>query len=457
MMSLLPYFAIPITLGSGYFIVKRHQTHMVLLLSGLLMVSLAILAGQTAILPKGMKTSGFVGFDILDLLVSIATRQSSGVGFLIMVAGGFATYMDRIGAANALVRLSAKPLQAVHQPYLVLALAYLLGQALVTVVPSAAGLAMLLLVVLLPMLTGVGVSAAAAVAVIGTTAGMTLGPASGTGLLAAKVAKLEPIVYFVKCQLPVALPTLLAVALTHFFVQRHYDRKSDDAYETPKDIKGKDALVDAPGWYALFPIIPVVLLIVFSKLVYTPVKLDTISALFLTWLGAVLVEFVRCRSSAKVFGDAMVMFKSMGNMFATIVSLIIAAEMFAAGLKVTGLIDLLLSSGQHLGMGMSAMTVVLTGIVGLVTFLTGSGVGAYSSFATLAPDVAAGLGGSVEALVTPMQFVSGMARGMSPVAGVIIAVAGAVGINPLAVVRRTWLPMSIGIVVMLASSMLLLG
>ena len=93
------------------------------------------------------------------------------------------------------------------------------------------------------------------------------------------------------------------------------------------------------------------------------------------------------------------------------------------------------------------MTVILAAIVGLVTFLTGSGVGAYSSFAALAPDVAAGLGGSVSALVTPMQFASGMLRAMSPVAGVIIAVAGAAGVSPMAIVRRTWIPMMIGMVV----------
>lgn len=106
---------------------------------------------------------------------------------------------------------------------------------------------------------------------------------------------------------------------------------------------------------------------------------------------------------------------------------------------------------------MGAMTVLLTGIVSVVTFLTGSGVGAYSSFATLAPDVAAGLGGSVEALVTPMQFASGMLRAMSPVAGVIIAVAGAAGVSPVAIVRRTWIPMILGLLTTLIVNQILFG
>ncbi|HIU84111.1 MAG TPA: C4-dicarboxylate transporter DcuC [Candidatus Aphodousia gallistercoris] len=142
---------------------------------------------------------------------------------------------------------------------------------------------------------------------------------------------------------------------------------------------------------------------------------------------------------------------------AGIVSLIICAEFFANALRASGLIDLLINSAQGVNAGTNFMTVILAAIVGLVTFLTGSGVGAYSSFAALAPDVAAGLGGTISSLVTPMQFASGMLRAMSPVAGVIIAVAGAAGVSPMAIVRRTWIPMMVGMVVTLVANGIFLG
>ena len=91
-----------------------------------------------------------------------------------------------------------------------------------------------------------------------------------------------------------------------------------------------------------------------------------------------------------------------------------------------------------MGLGLNGMTAVLTAVVGIVTFLTGSGVGAFSSFALwllMLPAVWAVL--FAAAFVTPMQFASGMLRAMSPVAGVIIAVAGAAGVSPMAIVRRT--------------------
>ena len=397
MTVLLPWFALVVTILAGWAIIKRLSTSMVLLFAGLAMISFAVICGVHGFLPKGVKPSGFVWFDIFELLRSIATKQTSGIGLLIMVAGGYAAYMDRIGAAHALVRVCVKPLDALSSPYLVLVMGYLIGQALVTVIPSAAGLAMLLLVALFPILRAVGCSAAASAAVIGTSAGMTLGPASGTANLAAQTAGLEPIIYFVQCQLPVAIPTLIVVAICHYFVQKYYDKKNDDVYSDAILTK-KDDLRNVPAWYAILPVLPIALMIVFSKLVYSAVKLNTISALLLVWVFTIIVELIRRRDFKPVLADGAFIFKAMGGMFSSIVALIICAEFFATGLKVTGLISALITHAQGMGLGLNGMTAVLTGVVGIVTFLTGSGVGAFSSFAALAPEVANGLGGTAAGL-----------------------------------------------------------
>ena len=456
MTALLPWIAVIVTIVAGWALLKRYSTHMVLLFSGLVILICVALAGVD-FLPKGVKTSGFWLFDIFATLKSIATKQSAGTGFLIMTAGGFAAYMDRIGAAKALVDVAVKPLSLLKAPYLVLAGGYVVGQLLVTVIPSAAGLAMLLLVALFPILTAVGTSPAAAAAVIGTSAGMTFAPTAGTASLAAKVAGLDPIIYLVQYQLPLAVPTLIVCAVAHYFVQRYYDKKADDVYAEAAEVKKSEA-PEVPKWYALFPVLPIFLLIIFSKLVVSSVKLDTIAALFMVWVFVVIIEIIRNRGNVKkIFKDALALFQSMGKMFTGIVALIICAEFFATGLRELGLIDALINSAQGVGAGMGFMTVILTAIVSIVTFLTGSGVGAYSSFAALAPDVASGLGGSVEALVTPMQFASGMLRAMSPVAGVIIAVAGAAGVSPMAIVRRTWIPMILGLVTTIVVNQILFG
>lgn len=429
---------------------------MVLLMAGLSMIIFAVVCGVTGFLPKGMKSSGLIWFDVIDLLRSIAVKQVSGIGLLIMVAGGFASYMDRIGAARALVNVCITSLKSLSSPYLIMVFGYLIGQMLCMVIPSAAGLAMLLLVALYPILVGVGVSPVASAAVIVTCSGMAMGPGSGTSNLAARVAGMDPIIYFVQCQLPVVIPSLVIIAICHYFVQRYYDRRNDDVY-MEENIKNTVEQKSVPVWYALLPPLPIALMIIFSPLTFSSIRLNTISALLLVWIAVVVLEMIRRREVKDVLKDGSCVFKSMGSMFTSIVALIICAEFFANGLKITGLIDALIVHAQNLGLGLNDMTVVLTGVVGIVSVLTGSGVGAFSSFAALAPDVASGLGGSAASFVNPMQLSCGIMRSISPVAGAMIAMAGAVGVTPVALIRRTFIPMMAGFVAVLLFNFLFIG
>lgn len=453
---LMPCFALVVIGLTGWMIVKRYQTAMVLLMAGLSMIIFAVVCGVTGFLPKGMKSSGLIWFDVIDLLRSIAVKQVSGIGLLIMVAGGFAAYMDRIGAARALVNVCITPLKSLSSPYLIMVFGYLIGQMLCMVIPSAAGLAMLLLVALYPILVGVGVSPVASAAVIVTCSGMPMGPGSGTSNLAARVAGMDPIIYFVQCQLPVVIPSLVVIAICHYFVQRYYDRRNDDVY-TEENIQNTVEQRSVPVWYALLPPLPIALMIIFSPLTFSSIRLNTISALLLVWIAVVVLEMIRRREVKEVLKDGSCVFKSMGSMFTSIVALIICAEFFANGLKVTGLIDALIVHAQNLGLGLNGMTVVLTGVVGIVSVLTGSGVGAFSSFAALAPDVASGLGGSAASFVNPMQLSCGIMRSISPVAGAMIAMAGAVGVTPVALIRRTFIPMMAGFVAVLLFNFLFIG
>ena len=83
MTVLLPWFALVVTILAGWAIIKRLSTSMVLLFAGLAMISFAVICGVHGFLPKGVKPSGFVWFDIFELLRSIATKQTSGIGLLI--------------------------------------------------------------------------------------------------------------------------------------------------------------------------------------------------------------------------------------------------------------------------------------------------------------------------------------------------------------------------------------
>lgn len=440
-----------VTVVAAWLIVKNYQPQTILLLAGLaLLVMTVFLFPEQEILYSEKSTS--VGSKVLDIFVfvkSSLTTQIAGIGLIIMAAGGFADYMDHVKASNAMVRLCIKPLSLIKAPYIILALGYLLGQSLHVAISSAAGLAMLLLVTFFPVLVRLGVSKAAAAAMIGMTAFMDLGPAVGTANQAAQEAGIETAVYFVHYQLPVAVGVMLVVAVLIAVTARYFDAKDQhiavqqDIVETQQDDKV------APSFYAILPLIPIVLVIVFSPLVIKNVKVDVVTAMIIGALITFVIELIVKRNFKEVCKGFQVFFKGMGNMFISVVSLLVCADIFAQGLKMIGAVNFIINSAQNSGFGVGMMTVVMAILVCVTAAITGSGVAAFFAFSKLAPSIAAKYGVSAASVILPMQLMAGMGRSISPVAGVIIAVSKAGECSPFMIVRRTIIPAIGGMITML--------
>ena len=146
------------------------------------------MGGLDALMAKG--STGFIGFDLVALLQQISSSQIAGVGFIILVSGGFAAYMQAIGASDRFVTVCATPLSYVKNPYLILALVFIFGHCLSLVITSAAGLAMLMVVTVYPLIIRVGCSPLSAAAVVASVLIIGYAPASGTANLAAELVGL---------------------------------------------------------------------------------------------------------------------------------------------------------------------------------------------------------------------------------------------------------------------------
>ena len=451
MQSILPWLGVLVLIVSGWAVVKKYQVNMVLFLGGLVLNILALMGGMDSLMAKG--STGFVGFDLIALLHQISTSQIAGVGFIILVSGGFASYMQAIGASDRFVTVCAKPLGYFKNPYVILALVFIFGHVLSLVITSAAGLAMLMVVTVYPLIISVGCSPLSAAAVVASVLIIGYAPASGTANLAAQLVGLEPIEYLVKYQLPMAVPTVLAMAVAHVIVQYWFDRqegRGEIADLEELAAKRKNLENAAPAFYAIFPILPIVFLLIFNKMVYKSVVLNVPTAMFLCWFLAFLVDVVVRRNVKESFDLSFSLFKGMGSILTSTVGLIFVAAFFAKGLQNVGIVDLLVDGAKGLGLGATGMGVVLSAVIG-TTVLTGSGVAAFTSLGQIVPDVAAGMGVDGISMMLMMHTAAEMLRAMSPVAGVVIIVAGFAKVDPLTMVKRTSIPILVGYVVMLTT------
>ena len=379
---------------------------------------------------------------------------------IILVAGGFAAYMDQIGATDKLVAVCLKPLQRLRNPYLIMGAVFILGNFLGLVVTSAAGMAMPLAVSVYPLLIGIGISGVAAAAVIGSVLVISYAPSSAIAVLSAHTAGVDPMTYLIQYQLPVAIPAILVTAVVHVIVQNYLDKRDKATGSLlsidPKVVEEKTRrAANLPGYYALLPLVPLVLLFIFNKMVYKTVVLDVAIAMFIGWVFGILVDLLHRRNLQACFQDGFAMFKGMGHMMQSVVGLIFVAALFADGLKNAGLVGLMIDAAKSAGFGMMGTGLVLSAVIGIVTVLTGSGVASFTGLVPIAPTVAAGFGGDPTVLAMMLQLASEFLRPVSPVAGVIIIVAGFAGVSPLAVVRRTWIPCFAGLIVALAATVIL--
>ena len=130
---------------------------LVLLVSALAMDALGLLPNGAQILPKGVSSTGFVGFDLFKCITSLMSSRVAGIGLLIMAASGYSTYMAKIGASALMADYISRPLRVFKSPYLVLALSYVVGAVADLFIPSASGLSMLLMVTMYPVLVRLGV------------------------------------------------------------------------------------------------------------------------------------------------------------------------------------------------------------------------------------------------------------------------------------------------------------
>lgn len=446
--------AILVIIAVGYFIVKKYQAQGVLLIGGAILLLGGILLNDSPVMAKS--ATGSLYLDIFSQLSKNFIKTSGSLGLAIMIVSAFAKYMDHIGASTALVKLSIKPLQKLNSPYIVLALSYVIGQILNVFIPSASGLGVLLMVTVYPIVVSLGVSSLAATAVIGTSAYLDLGPASGNAVLASKTAEMDAALYFANYQIPVAIATVIVITILHYFVNKKMDSKLEVA-ESKADLESKEEDKQVPKFYAFLPIIPLLIILMFSPLTGSSIKIGVVEAMFMSITLSMIIEGIRRRAFKSTLAELKIIFTAMGSQFANVITLIVAGEFFALGLTKIGVISALIDSTKSAGLGAQPMILVMTAIIVVSSILMGSGNAPFFAFAALAPAVAASVDLNPIVMLMPMQLSAGIARSVSPITAVIVAVAGISGVSPFEVVKRTAIPMLGGLIAVVVTNMILFG
>lgn len=459
-------FTALIVVWAAWLILKKYKPQTVLFVAGGLLLAGSMIMSWGTILPAG-KSTGMWSFDIFELIRTLFANRLSGLGLNIMAVGGFARYMDKIGASNALVSLTIRPLMLLKSPYIVMSACWVLGMFLGLAINSASGLAMLLMVTMFPILVALGVSRISATAAIATTLCLDWSPSDTGTIFAAEIAGFDPVIYWHTFQIPIACAVIPCVAIAHYLTQKIMDKRDGhivralDPEEVSVNIETEDekkaALSHPPKIYAILPIIPLALILIFSPLCIPGIKMNIIMAMLMGTAIGMIAQFFRTRDLKETFAEIQIFFDGMGRQLANVITIVIAGEFFAKGLTSTGSIDAMIQGAQTTGFGASGLTLVMIGIIAVCAILMGSGNAPFFAFANLVPAIAAKTGVAASFMILPMHLIASSARAISPITGVIIVASGMAGISPFDLVKRTAIPMAVSCILIVVANFVIFG
>ena len=392
----------------GYFIIKSYNPALILIIGAIVLLGASVALGNP-LYPEGEGT-GLAFFDIFLKLKDTIISQVSSAGLVIMILFGYSGYMNLIGANQKAVNILVKPMTKIKSKALFIPIVFLLGNLMSLVVPSASSLAIILMAILYPLLQGIGISSMTAAGVIAMTATIMPTPLGADNVIAAQTLDYNILTY-VLYHAKVSIPTLLILAVVHYFWQTYCDKKEgSEAFVEMKEVESAADEKVVPTFYAILPLLPLVLIIIVGiiGIFRENVTMDIFVLTMISFFVALIIEGFRKKSFKIAQESAVELFKGMGQGFSQVVMLVVGGSLFTTAIQSLGVIDSLMSAVEN---SQSA------GVLPTLIFL---------------------------------------ARTISPVAAVVMIVSSSIGVSPVRLLKRTSVPTIIGIILVVVLSLLLL-
>ncbi len=409
MLSYTLWMAIIVVAGTIYALIKRYETRLVLLTSGFLMAFLSL--------------EPFMAFRQFD-----KSMTNSSLIIAICSAMGFAAVISLTGCDKHLVTLLTRPLKKLG--ILLLPASMIVTNALATAIPSMGGLAAAVGPTLVPLLIRAGFRPAAAAACVAASMGPAyLNPGLSHNPFISKIANME-VMQFIGAHMTTTLiisgSCILFVSLTCFFMH-DYDSKNFGAAMSFDKTETAEEELKPNLIYAIAPLIPIAILVTCSICV-PQWKVSVATAMLIGSVYAFAVTRTNPEEAVTRF------FNGMGKGYASILGIIIAAGVFAAGLRAAGVVDVLVEYLTH-----SNEVAKLGGALGpfALALITGSGDAATFAFNEAVTPFAEQFGMTIDSLGYLAMMAGCLGRMGSPLAGGVILISGIAMVSPLETVKRT--------------------
>ena len=402
------WMAMLVVAATIYGLIRRWETRLVLIAAGLFMALLSL--------------DPLIAFQQFD-----KSMTNASLIIAICSAMGFAGVVSLTKCDVHLVALLTRPLGKLGV-FLLPASMCVTGLCSVAI-PSTAGLCASVGPTLIPLLIRAGFKPAiAAAAVVGGTTPALLNPGVAHNVFVAKLADMGAMDLIGMFSSKILLfSAAVIVGLTIVCVVYRDYLKANSSENSASAAEASNLPEKINLLYALAPLLPVIMLIGFS--LWTEIRISVATAMLCGTIYALVVT----RSDPATITTKF--FDGMGSGYAKILGIIIAAGVFAAGLRAAGVIDMMIEALTN-----SNEWARIGGSFGpyLMGVITGSGDAAAFAFNEAVTSHAAEFGMTIPSLGYLATISGSFGRLSSPLCGGLILVAGIAQVAPLDIVKRTF-------------------
>lgn len=212
------------------------------------------------------------------------------------------------------------------------------------------------------------------------------------------------------------------------FLLHDYDKSALDTVAQQTNTTTGDVEIIRPNLlYALAPLVPVIILVL-ASMYLKGMKISVATAMIIGSAYALIITRKDPQKAVKEF------FNGMGNGYGRILGIIIAAGVFASGLRACGVVDSFvayLTTANDIAKIGGAVGPYVLGV------LTGSGDAAAFAFNEAVTPHAPQFGMTIDGLGYLVNMAAAAGRKSSPLAGGVILLAGIAMTSPIEVVKRT--------------------
>jgi len=440
---------------------KMNPAFLLIALSLITFAGLQLIGGKSIL---GDSSTGSMFFDLYENIVNVAGSQLGRNVLLVMTVMGYVSVCEKMNATKMFAVFASKPLKNIKSPYIVAVLVIILGIFLKLAITSSSSLCTMLIATMYPVMRAAGCSRGTAATAVTLPGCVIWGPSDATLYLAFSIAGIENYSvtdFFVKYQIPIVAVIIVVFAVTVPIFSKMWDKKEgveNESYEGGNIATLKAESLGVPKFYAIFPLVPLIIILIFSQLVPGTPVISVGAAHWLSLTAVIVIDMIVNKSLVESFNNVTTFFKGMGAYLAMGGVIMIGAAMFSTALtNVGGMANI----GKVLTSGNSGyiITLALAVILGFIIAAFSHVSPALNIFIPLFVAVCAATGNDIRLMILALLTGACMGIAILPTNSAIVIASGTTEISIPGIMKRNLLPavFATAAVIIVCAAMYIIG